>query len=385
MDNFTFYNPTRIHFGRGEIAKITQEIGPEMKVMITYGGGSIKKNGVLEQVKQALKGITFIEFGGIEPNPHYETLLRAIDIVREEKIDFLLAVGGGSVIDGTKFIAAGAKYPGHCWDIIESGGDVVKEALPIGCVLTIAATGSEMNNGASLTRAETNDKVLFISPEVLPRFSILDPETTFSLPANQTGNGVIDAFVHVLEQYITYPVHAKVQDRLAEGLLNTLKEEGPKVLKNPTDYDARANIMWAATMALNGLLKTGIPNDWATHMIGMELTGLYGLDHAQTLTILMPALWKYKKAEKLEKLAQYAANVWGIEEGSDESKADQAIEATIHFFESMGLKTRLSDYDLGSQAITEVVAKLKEHGLTALGEHANIHLDDVEKFMELAL
>jgi NADP-dependent alcohol dehydrogenase len=385
MDNFTYYNPVRIHFGRGEIAKISREIAKDQKVMILYGGGSIKKNGVLDQVKAALAGLSHVEFGGIEPNPHYETLVQAVEMVKKEDVDFLLAVGGGSVIDGTKFVAAAARYPGDSWDIVASKGAVVKEAVPFGCVLTIAATGSEMNNGSSFTRASTNDKVLFLSNHVFPRFSILDPETNFSLPANQTGNGVVDAFAHVMEEYLTYPVNAKVQDRLAEGLLRTLIEDGPKVLEDPRDYDARANVMWAATTALNGHLKTGIPGDFASHMIGMQLTGLYGLDHAVTLSVLMPALWKYKKADKLEKLVMFAENVWDIRDGSDESKADQAIEKTADFFETMGLKTRLSDYDLGAEIIPEVVAKLETHGLTALGERQDITLDDAAKILKLAL
>lgn len=385
MDNFTYYNPVRIHFGRGEIAKISREIAKDQKVMILYGGGSIKKNGVLDQVKAALNGVSYVEFGGIEANPHYETLIRAVEMVKKEDVDFLLAVGGGSVIDGTKFVAAAARYPGDNWDIIESKGTVVKEAVPFGCVLTIAATGSEMNNGSSLTRASTNDKVLFISNHVFPRFSILDPETTYSLPANQTGNGVVDAFAHVIEEYLTYPVNAKVQDGLAEGLLRALIEEGPKALENPEDYDARANIMWAATTALNGHLKTGIPGDFAAHMIGMQLSGLYGLDHAVTLSILMPALWKYKKADKLEKLVMYAKNVWDIRDGSDETKADLAIEKTTCFFEAMGLKTRLSDYGLGADIIPEVIGKLDSHGLTALGERGDITLDDSAAILKLAL
>ena len=385
MDNFTFFNPVRIHFGKGEISKISREITRDQKVLITYGGGSIKKNGILDQVKAALKGISFIEFGGIEANPHYETLIKAVDIVKKEKIDFLLAIGGGSVIDGTKFIAAAAKYSGDPWDIIKSSGSVVKEALPLGCVLTIAATGSEMNSGASLIHAATNHKVVLHSREFFPRFSILDPEATFSLPVNQTGNGVVDAFVHVTEQYITYPVNAKVQDRLSEGLLKTLIEEGPKALENPENYDARANIMWSASMALNGLIKFGSPNDWAAHMIGLELTALYGLAHGETVAVMAPAVWKYKKEEKLEKLAMFASNVWDIRSGSDEEKADLAIEKSAEFFEKMGLKTRLSDYNLDKNIIPEVAAQLKEHGVIALGEHGNITPGDAAKILELAL
>lgn len=262
MKNFTFHNTTKIIFGRDQIPEIVNEIPKDNKVMIIYGGGSVKRNGSLEKVRGSLKDHTIYEFGGIEANPHYETLMQAVALVKDKGVDFLLALGGGSVIDGTKFVAAAACYDGDAWDIVKSYGSVVKKALPVGCVLTIAATGSEMNNVAVVTRAETKDKLFFASPYVMPQFSVLEPELTFTLPQHQTANGVIDAFVHVLEQYVTFPVNAKVQDRLAEGLLNTLKEEGPKVLVNPTDFDARANIMWAATMALNGVLSTGTPADF---------------------------------------------------------------------------------------------------------------------------
>jgi NADP-dependent alcohol dehydrogenase len=385
MNNFTFYNPARVHFGRDQITQLKNEIGSNKRVLITYGGGSVEANGILDKVKDALYGVTLFEFKGIEPNPHYETLQRAIELVKSQNIDFLLAVGGGSVIDGTKFIAAGAKYEGDSWDIIETRGAVVADAVDMGCVLTLAATGSEMNNGSVITRAATQDKLYFVSDHVLPKFAILDPETTYTLPSRQTANGVVDAFVHVLEQYVTYPVNAKVQDSLAEGLLNTLKDEGPKALVNPTDYDARANIMWSATMALNGLLRIGVPNDWATHMIGQEITGLYGLDHAQTLAIVIPAVWKYKKTAKLEKLVQYATNVWGITEGSADLIADKVIDKTIEFFEQMGVKTRLSDYGLGSEIIPEVVAKLEEHGHIQLGEHGDITPNDAAAILNLAL
>ncbi|ECJ0310144.1 iron-containing alcohol dehydrogenase [Salmonella enterica] len=385
MDNFSYYNPVRIYFGAGQVARIADEITQDKRVMVIYGQGSVKSNGILNQVKTTLKNSTIYEFGGIEPNPHYETLLHAIDIVRTENIDYLLAVGGGSVIDGTKFIAAAAKYDGDIWDIIESRGEVVEDAIQLGCVLTLAATGSEMNGGASIMRASTHDKLFFRSAHVLPQFSVLDPETTYTLPLRQTANGVVDAFVHVLEQYITWPVNASVQDRMAEGLLNTLKEEGPKVLSMPGDYDARANIMWSATIALNGLLRTGVPEDWSSHMIGMELTGLYGLDHARTLAILIPAVWNYKINEKSEKLAQYAARVWGIPQSNRLDMAQQAIQCTIRFFELMGMKTHFSDYGLGAEIIPEVVKKLCEHGHTALGEYNDITPENVESILRIAL
>lgn len=385
MNNFTYFNPTRIHFGQGQIAQLTTEIPSDARILITYGGGSIKKNGVLDQVHAALAGRHFVEFGGIEANPHFETLMKAVEVVKAEGIDFILAVGGGSVIDGSKFIAAAAVYPNDPWEIIQTYGAKVTTALPLGTVLTLAATGSEMNSGAVITKAETKDKLFFNSIHVQPRFSILDPVTTYSLPARQIANGVVDAFIHTLEQYTTYPVNAKVQDRIAEGLLRTLIEEGPKALVNPQDYDVRANLMWSATMALNGTLSTGVPADWATHMIGHELTGLFGLDHAQTLAIVQTAVWKYKLAAKQAKLAQYAERVFDVHEGSDEQKAQAAIEQTEAFFAAMGNPPRLSAYGLGEEVIEPVAAKLTAHGHVALGEHADITPEDVKAILRLAL
>lgn len=385
MNNFTYFNPTRIHFGKGQIAKLAEELPADAKVLITYGGGSIKKNGVLDQVHAALAGRHYVEFAGIEANPHFETLMRAVEVVKAEGIDYILAVGGGSVIDGSKFIAAAARYEGDAWEILQTYGSKIRDAVPLGTVLTLAATGSEMNNGAVITKAETQDKLFFFSPFVQPRFSILDPETTYTLPARQIANGVVDAYVHTLEQYTTYPVQAKVQDRFAEGLLRTLLEEGPAALANPQDYDVRANLMWTATMALNGTLSTGVPTDWATHMIGHELTGLYGLDHAQTLAIVQTAVWKHKLAAKQAKLAQYAERVFDVHDGSEADKAQAAMARTEAFFTAMGNPVRLSAYGLGDEVIDAVAAKLTAHGHTALGEHADITPDDVKQILRLAL
>ncbi len=310
--------------------------------------------------------------------------MKAVDVVKKENLDFILAIGGGSVIDGSKFIAAAAHYPNDPWEIVQTYGAKVASALPLGCVLTLAATGSEMNNTAVVTKAATQDKLFFSSKYVQPQFSILDPETTFSLPARQIGNGVVDSFVHVVEQYATYPVNAKVQDRFAEGLLLNLVEDGQKALTDPTNYDVRANLMWTATMALNGLLSTGVPADWATHLIGQEITGLYGLDHAQTLAIVIPAVWTYKQSAKKEKLLQYAERVWGMADG-DDARVVAVIEKTRQFFEQMGVKTRLSDYGLDRSVIPAVIAKLKEHGHVQLGEKADITPDDVTAILELAL
>ena len=351
MNNFTFYNPTRVHFGKGQIEKIKDEIPEDARVLVTYGGGSIKRNGVYDQVMAALSGYTVYEFGGIEPNPHYETLVKAVDIAKKEQVTFILAVGGGSVIDGSKFIAAASVFEGDSWEIIKTYGECVEGATPLGCVLTLPATGSEMNSGSVVTKAETKDKLFFRSPFVQPVFSVLDPETTYSLPKRQIANGAVDSFVHTVEQYVTYPVNAKVSDRFAESLLLNILEDAPVVLEEPENYDARANLMWTATMALNGILPNGVPTDWATHMIGHELTGLYGLDHAQTLAIVLPAVWKYKKEEKRAKLLQYAERVFGLKDGSEDERIDSAILKTEEFFTAMGNPTRLSAYELGEEHI----------------------------------
>ena len=385
MNNFSVRNTTQIHFGKGQITKIKDEIPADARVLITYGGGSIKKNGVLDQVHTALNGYACFEFSGIEPNPHFETLMKAVEIVKKENITYILAVGGGSVIDGSKFIAAASLYPNDPWEILKTYGAHVADAIPLGCVLTLPATGSEMNSGAVITKAETKDKLFFDSVHVQPRFSVLDPETTYSLPTRQVANGVVDSFVHTVEQYMTYPVNAKVQDRFAEGLLHNLFEDGPAALANPTDYDVRANLMWTATMALNGTLNTGVPTDWATHMIGHEITGLYGLDHAQTLAIVLPAVWKYKKEQKKAKLLQYAERVLDLRTGSDDERVDAAIKKTEEFFESMGNPPRLSAYGLDASVIPAVAEKLTQHGHVKLGEYGDITPEDVKEILKLAL
>ncbi|PVF14026.1 alcohol dehydrogenase, partial [Yersinia pestis] len=383
--NFTLHTPTKVLFGTGQIAQLTQEIPADARILITYGGGSIKQNGVLDQVHQALKGFDFLEFGGIEPNPTYETLMKAVELCRTEGINFLLAVGGGSVLDGTKFIAAAVNYPQDPWHILETTGRDITEALPMGSVLTLPATGSEANNGAVISRRSTGDKQHFFSPHVQPLFAVLDPVVTYTLPPRQVANGVVDAFVHTIEQYLTYPVDAKVQDRFAEGLLLTLIEEGPKALKDPENYNVRANIMWSATMALNGLIGAGVPQDWATHMLGHELTARHGLDHAQTLAVVLPALLVAKKQQKRAKLLQYAERVWGLREGSEDQRIDAAIEATRHFFESLGVATRLSAYKLDGSSIPDLIKKLEEHGMTKLGEHSDITLADSKRIYEAAV
>ncbi|MBI3346097.1 MAG: iron-containing alcohol dehydrogenase [Burkholderiales bacterium] len=374
MNNFNLYVPTRVLFGQGQIATLAKQVPAGSRVLVTYGGGSILGNGVMAQVRQALGERLVAEFGSIEPNPDYATLMRAVAAGREHGIDFVLAVGGGSVADGSKFIAAALHYEGDPWELLTGQGKV-KSAVPLGVVLTLAATGSEMNSGAVISRRETGDKLFFGSEKVFPRFAVLDPSTLFSLPERQTANGVVDAFVHTIEQYLTYPANAKVQDRMAEGLLLTLLEEGPKLLASPTDYDARANVMWAATMALNGYLGAGVPQDWSTHMLGHEITAVHGLDHAQTLAIVLPAMLAARREPKRAKLLQYAERVWNLREGSDDARIDAAIEATRAFFERMGVPTRLSGHGIREPRLDAILAKLQAHGMTALGEHGDVTLD----------
>lgn len=387
MNNFEFYNPVRICFGKGEIAKLSKLVPKGAKILLTYGGGSIRKNGVYNQATTALKGFNITEFGGIEANPHYETLMKAVAIVKEQKIDFLLAVGGGSVLDGTKFIAAAALWEGSDpWDILSKRGEVqVEKALPIGTVLTLPATGSEMNGNSVVTRWETKDKLAFGSEQVMPVFSILDPEVVFSLPQIQVANGIVDAFIHVMEQYLTYPVNAPIQDRFAESILTTLIEEGPKVLADRTSYDAAANFMWAATMALNGLIGAGVPQDWATHQIGHELTAFHGIDHSQTLCIVLPGIMKLKRENKKEKILQYGERVWKITEGTDDERIDATIQKTVEFFESVGIKTKLADYGVGSEIIPKIVNRFKERGITGIGERGDLTVEDIAKILEMQL
>ena len=384
MLTFSFYNPTKILFGKGQIAAISKEIPKDQRILLTYGGGSIKQNGVYDQVMAALAGRTVFEFAGIEPNPTYETLMKAVELARREKVDFLLAVGGGSVVDGTKFIAAAIPFVGDPWDILANRGRI-ETALPLGSVLTLPATGSEMNSGSVVTRRATNDKLAFMHPLVYPRFSVLDPTTTFTLPPRQIGNGVVDAYTHIMEQYLTYPVNAPIQDRFAEGLLLTLIEEGPKALAMPDDYDVRANIMWCTTMALNGLIGAGVPGDWATHMIGHEITALHGLDHAQTLAIVLPSVMQVKRDKKRAKLLQYAARVWNLTDGDEDGRIDAAIAKTREFFERMGVHTYLGDYGIKADAVPALVAQLERHELTKLGEYGDIDLPTSRKVLELSV
>ncbi|MBN2807041.1 MAG: iron-containing alcohol dehydrogenase [Prolixibacteraceae bacterium] len=383
MKNFVFSNQTRILFGKGQIANMTAEIPDDAKILLIYGGGSIMTNGIYDQVTDALIEYEYHEFSGIEPNPSYEKCMEALDLIDEFEIDFLLAVGGGSVVDAAKFIAAAAYYNGEDpWEIL-ARNEEIDDAIPLGVVLTLPATGSEMNGNSVITRNEYKEKLSFSSPLVMPVFSVLDPQVMATLPKIQVANGVVDAFVHVIEQYLTYPANAKVQDRMAEGILLTLIEEGPKVLQNQRDYHACANMMWSATMALNGLIAAGVPQDWTTHQIGHEITALHKVDHAQTLAIVLPGVMKVMQSAKREKILQYAERIWGITGNNEETVLQQAIDQTVAFFESMGLKTRLRDYSIPASTIDLIVERMENRGDINIGENQLVGVDEIRKILEV--
>ncbi len=385
MQNFEFKNPTKILFGKGQIASLSKEIPQDAKVLMLYGGGSIKKNGIYDQVKAALGDKDILEFGGIPANPEYEVLLKALKVIKEEKVDFLLAVGGGSVIDGVKFLASAALYEGDTpWDILTKRIRT-EVGMPFGTVLTLPATGSEMNSGSVITREETKEKLAMGGPGLFPQFSILDPEVVHSIPPRQIANGIVDAFNHVLEQYATYPANANLQDRFAESILQTLIEIGPEVLKDPKNYNAAANFMWSCTMALNGLIQKGVPTDWAVHAIGHELTALYGIDHARTLAIIGPSHYKHNFESKKEKLAQYGERVWNITSGTVEEKAQQAIDKTVEFYHQLDVATKLSDYTDNYDNTAQIIFdRFVERGWTGLGEHQNVTPEDVKTIVEMS-
>lgn len=385
MNNFDFKNPTKIIFGKDTIEKVKEEIPQDAKVLLLYGGGSIKKNGIYDQVKTALANIEVVEFGGIPANPEYSVLMEALKVINDENITYLLAVGGGSVIDGTKFLSAAAVYDGDTpWDILTKNIRTEK-GMPFGTVLTLPATGSEMNSGAVITRAETKEKLAMGGPGLFPEFSILDPQVITSIPQRQLANGLTDAFTHVLEQYMTYPIGAILQDRFAESILQTLVEVAPTVIKDPTDYKAASNFMWSCTMALNGLIQKGVPGDWAVHAIGHELTALFGIDHARTLAVIAPSHYKFNFEDKKEKLAQYGERVWNITEGSTDDKAYAAIEKTVDFFHELGIDTKLSDYTKDYEGTAEEISKrFTDRGWTGLGEHQTLSPDKVEKIVKMA-
>jgi alcohol dehydrogenase YqhD (iron-dependent ADH family) len=386
MLNFELYNPTNLVFGKGQIEKLSTLVPEGAKIMLAYGGGSIFKNGIHEQVINNLKGFEIVEFSGIEANPHFETLMKAVAIVKEQNIDFILAVGGGSVIDGVKFISAAANFDGNPIDILQKRLLIkdLSKVIPFGTVLTLPATGSEMNSGAVVTIEATQEKLAFGGSALFPKFSICDPTVIASLPKRQLQNGVVDAYTHVLEQYLTYPHEGYLQDRIAEGILQTLIQVGPEVVENPKDYALASNFMWSCTMALNGLIQKGVPSDWATHMIGHELTALYGIDHARTLAVVGPNLYRVMFETKKGKLAQYGKRIFNLT-GTDDEIANEAINKTAEFFHTMGMDTKLSDYTKDFEKTADfIVNRFEEREWKALGEKQNITLEKVKEIVEMS-
>ena len=380
MNNFIYHNPTELVFGKGQIARLAKLIPADKRIMITFGGGSVKRNGVYEQVIRALEGREVVEFWGIEANPSVETLRRAIALGKERRVDFLLAVGGGSVIDGTKLIAAGLLYEGDAWEIVLKGK--AGKTVPLATVLTMSATGSEMNNGAVISRYETKEKYAFYGD--YPVFSILDPETLYSLPVRQISCGLSDTFVHVLEQYMTTPGQSRLMDRWAEGILHTVIEIAPRALAEPRDYAVMSEYMLAATLALNDMIRMGVTQDWATHMIGHELTALHGLTHGATLAIVINGTLRVLREQKRGKLLQYGERIWGVTEGTEEERIDRTIEATERFFRSLGLSTRLSEEGIGAETIAEIERRFDALG-AKYGEAGNVDGATARRILEACL
>jgi len=386
MNNFDYYNPTKVIFGKETYNRIPEEIKEHTsskKVLLTYGGGSIKNNGVYDKVIESLKDHDITEFGGIEPNPEFTTLMKAVELIKDHDIDFVLAVGGGSVIDGTKFIVSAAKYEGDPWDVLtQKEGASFTDAVPFGTVLTLPATGSEMNSGAVISRSELKEKRTMGGRQGFPKFSFLDPTVVSTLPKRQIANGITDAYMHSLEQYLTYPSDNLLQERIAEGILSTLIEIAPTVLEDPSNYKAASNLMWCATMALNGTLRAGVAYDWATHMIGHELTALHGIDHARTLAIVAPNLFKVKFENKKDKLIQYGQRVFGL----DGSCGDEAINRTKTFFESLGIDTSISDYTKDTEKTSDIIKeRFEQRGWDAIGERGDLTPAEAKKIVEMSI
>ncbi len=379
LSDFVYYNPVKIIFGKNKIEELASHIPADKKILITYGGGSVKRFGTLDRVKDALKDYDVGEFGGIEPNPTYETCMKAVEKIKDEGFDYILAVGGGSVIDGTKFIAAAAEFDGDPKDIFGKGVGQqlpVTSAVPFGTVLTLPATASEMNDTSVINFKEEKAKISFSNPNVFPQFSILEPELTYTLPKRQLANGITDAFIHIIEQYLTYPVNGMAQDEFAEGLMRILIEIGPQVIdEDKHDYMLRSNYMWTATLALNRILSTGVPGDWSTHALGHEITVLNDTDHARSLSAILPAVMIVRKLKKWDKLVQYAEKVWGITTGTEEEKIDAAILKTVAFFKSIDMPTNLSQVGVDESDIDTLVSQLKAHGNTAISERRDQTLD----------
>ena len=381
MKNFSFRNPTKLIFGKGTIARLADEIPAGSKIMVTFGGGSVKKNGVYEQVVNALRGMDFIEFWGIEPNPKIETLRRAVDICKHDNIDFLLSVGGGSVLDGTKLIAAAVCYPGDPWDLVLDNSRIGR-IIPFGDVMTLPATASEMNRNAVISSTETKEK--FGMKVDYPLFSILDPQTVASLPQYQVAAGIADTFIHVMEQYMTVSGQSPLMDRWSESIIKTLVETAPKVLSDNRDYDSMADYMLCATMGLNGFIAMGVTEDWATHQIGHELTAINGITHGHTLAIVFPGLLRVLHDQKLDKVIQFGERVWNISEGPKEIRFERTVEAIENFFRSLGLSIKLHEVGVGMDTVLEIERRFNDRGV-AFGECANVNGTVARQILESVL
>lgn len=389
MLNFEIQNPTQIIFGKNQLEKLSSYIHkftPDKKILIAYGGGSIEKTGLLAQIESHLADFHIYKFKGIEANPQFTTLMQAVDLIRKEEIGFILAVGGGSVIDGVKFISGAVNYKNDPWDVLlRKPNCVFDSALPFGTVLTLPATGSEANSGAVISRSELKMKMTMGGPLFFPKFSFLDPTVVATLPKRQVANGITDAFMHTLEQYLTYPTDNLLQEREAEAVLSTLIEIASKVLNEPTNYKYASNLMWCATHALNGNLRCGVPTDWATHMIGHELTALFGIDHARTLAIIAPRLYEVKFKNKQEKLTQYGKRVWNLQ-GTDMEIAKKAIVKTEEFFQSLGIDTKISDYTKDAKDIDQIIKKrFEERGWNNTGERQDLTYNEIETIVKNAI
>lgn len=363
MNNFELNNPTKIVFGTDSMNRISDLIRPfGNKVLITYGGGSVKKNGIYEKVVSQLKDFEIREFGGIEPNPRVETIRKAREENKDFNPDFILAVGGGSVIDGTKLLASSMYYSGDPWDFLVKNDSEPQKYVPFGVVLTLSATGSEMNNGSVITNWETHEKLLFGREQTYPVFSILDPQNTYSVPKDQTAYGIIDAFSHVLEQYIVNSKNTPLQDRFSEGILLTLIENSKNVLDDPKDYIARANIMFSACMALNNLISSGTNQDWATHNIGDEISAFYDIPHAGGLAIITPRWMDVVKKDKATKIIQFGKRIWQLS-GTDEQVIEGAIKKTYDFFSSLGVKMSFKEWNIDNKYFDLIVERLAKKGI----------------------
>ncbi len=384
MRDFTLHQPTRVLFGKGQIANIAREVPPNARVLLVAGGGSIRTNGVLAELETALGARLVGQAWGVQPNPDVSDVATVLEKIRAERADFLIAAGGGSVVDATKAAAGLARTDGDAWSVLSKGARF-NAALPVGAVMTAPGTGSEVNASATISNRASSQKLVFTNPLCFPAFAVIDPEKTFTLSKTQSANGIVDAFVHVLEQYLTFPVGAVLTDRLAEAVLLTLVEEGPRALELPTDYDVRANIAWAASVALGGLLAAGVPQDWTTHHLGHELTALYGLDHARSLAVVLPAVLRARRRQKAQKLLQYGARVFGVTADSEEERVEAAIARTEALFTALGVPTRLGAYGLGGEIVAPVMANLKASRRLRLGEKLDVTLDDAAKLLALAL